>query len=143
MEVSGLISARRRGTAIVETEQGILVTAGRNKVFLLPGGGADHHESRTQAAMRELKEETGLKPLRAKFVFRHLGRVLKSHGHGYFQDHHTVVLVEAIGTPRPSHKIKYIDFYKQGSNICLSVVTKEIIDKYYDWKTTSRGESEW
>jgi 8-oxo-dGTP diphosphatase len=109
----------------------------------LPGGGAANHESRTQAAIRELREETNLKPLYAKFLFRHLGRVLKSHGHGYFQDHHTVVLVEAIGTPRPSHKIKYIDFYKQGSNICLSVVTKEIIDKYYDWKTTSRGESEW
>jgi 8-oxo-dGTP pyrophosphatase MutT (NUDIX family) len=136
------VSARRRGTAIVETERGILVTAGKGKIFLLPGGGADHHESRTQAAMRELREETGLRPLHAKFLFRHMGRVLKSYGHGYFQDHHTVVLVEAVGTPKPSHEIKCIDFYKPGSNIRLSGVTREIIDKYYIWKTTSK-ESKW
>ena len=128
------VSERRRGTAIVETERGILVTAGRNKVFLLPGGGADDHESRTQAAMRELREETGLKPLHTKFLFRHLGRVLKSQGHGYFQDHHTVCLVEVVGTPRPSHEIKYIDYYKPGSNIHISRVTRDIIDKYYAWK---------
>lgn len=28
---------RRRGTAIVDTPDGILVTASRNKLFLLPG----------------------------------------------------------------------------------------------------------
>ena len=133
---SGHISARRRGTAIVETDKGILVTAGRSKVFLLPGGGADRHESRTQAAMRELREETGLKPLHAKFLFRHLGRVLKSHGHGYFQDHHTVVLIEAIGNPRPSHEIKYVDYYKPGSKLHISGVTKEILNKYYMWKNS-------
>lgn len=131
---SGHVSERRRGTAIVETEHGILVTAGRSRVFLLPGGGADHHESRTQAAMRELREETGLRPLHAKFLFRHLGRISKSHGHGYFQDHHTVVLVDAVGTPRPSHEIKYVDYYKPGSNIHISGITREIIDKYYALK---------
>ncbi|MGD0904562.1 MAG: NUDIX domain-containing protein [Terracidiphilus sp.] len=136
METSGHVSERRRGTAIVETHQGILVTAGRSKVFLLPGGGAEHHESRTQAAMRELREETGLRPLHAKFLFRHLGRVSKSHGNGYFQDHHTVVLVYAVGTPKPSHEIKYVDYYKPGSNIHISGVTREIIDKYYAWKVS-------
>jgi 8-oxo-dGTP pyrophosphatase MutT (NUDIX family) len=139
METSGHVSERRRGTAIVETPQGILVTAGRSKVFLLPGGGADHHESRTQAAMRELREETGLRPLHAKFLFRYLGRVSKSHGHGYFQDHHTVVLVDAVGTPKPSHEIKYVDYYKPGSNIHISGVTREIIDKYYAWKASGGG----
>jgi hypothetical protein len=62
------ISSRRRGTAIVDTKQGILVTAGRNKVFLLPGGGANQNESRTQAALRELREETGLKTIHVKFL---------------------------------------------------------------------------
>ena len=132
------VSVRRRGTAIVETEQGILVTAGRGKVFLLPGGEADHRESRTQAAMRELREETSLRSSHAKFLFRHLGRVSKSHGHGYFQDHHTVVLVEAVGTPRPSHEIKYIDYYRPGCNVHISRVTSEIIDKYYVWKRKGR-----
>jgi 8-oxo-dGTP pyrophosphatase MutT (NUDIX family) len=140
METSGHISPRRRGTAIVDTEQGILVTAGRGKVFLLPGGGANYHESRTQAAIRELREETSLRPQRAKFLFRYLGRVSKSHGHGYFQDHHTVVLIAAVGTPRPSHEIKYVDYYKPGSKLHISGVTKEILNKYYMWKN-SRGVS--
>jgi 8-oxo-dGTP diphosphatase len=128
---------RRRGTAIVETEKGILVTAGRGGVFLLPGGGAKRGESRTKAAMRELREETGLKPYHVKYLFRHRGRVSKSHGHGYFQDHHTVCLVKAHGIPRPRHEIKYVAFYKPGSRVRISGVTREIIEKYYGYKKQS------
>jgi len=137
------VSPRRRGTAIVETDKGIIVAAGSRKVFLLPGGKADHHESRTQAAMRELTEETGMRSLHARVIFRHLGEVEKSYGHGYFQDHHTVCLVEAVGTPRPRHEIKYIDFYKPGCSVPISGTTKEIIDKYYNWKMANTGESNW
>jgi 8-oxo-dGTP diphosphatase len=128
------VKKRRRGTALVETEQGILVTAGRGGVFLLPGGGANRGESRTKAAMRELREETGLKPYYAKYLFRHRGRVSKSHGHGYFQDHHTVCLIKAHGTPRPRHEIKYVAFYKPGSGVRISGITREIIEKYYSYK---------
>lgn len=128
------ISSRRRGTAIVDTKQGILVTAGRKKVFLLPGGGANESESRTSAAIRELREETGLKTLHAKFLFRYVGGISRSHGHGYFRDHHTVCLIDAVGTTRPSHEIKYIDYYRPGRKIHLSRTTKKIIDKYYAWK---------
>jgi len=132
------VKKRRRGTAIVETEKGILVTAGKNKAFLLPGGGANKHESRMEAAMRELREETGLKPYYAKYLFRHMGRVHKSHGHGYFQDHHTVCLIKAHGTPSPRHEIKYIAFYKPGLGVHISGVTREIIEKYYRYKKKSR-----
>lgn len=132
------IKKRRRGTAIVETEEGILVTAGRSKVFLLPGGGADRGESRIKAAMRELREETGLKPYYAKYLFRYRGGVSKSHGHGYFQDHHTVLLVKAYDTPSPRHEIKYIAYYKQGSRIRISDATKEIIERYCAYKKRSR-----
>jgi 8-oxo-dGTP diphosphatase len=128
------VKKRRRGTALVETEKGILVTAGRGGVFLLPGGGANRGESRTKAAMRELREETGLKPYYAKYLFRHRGRVSKSHGHGYFQDHHTVCLIKAHGTPSPRHEIKYVAFYKPGSGVRISGVTREIIEKYYSYK---------
>jgi len=132
------VRKRRRGTAIVETEKGILVTAGRGRVFILPGGGANKGESRIEAAMRELREETGLKPYYAKYLFRHRGRVLESHGHGYFQDHHTVCLVKVHGTPRPLHEIKHVAYYKPGSGIRISGVTKEIIEKYYSYKKKSR-----
>lgn len=131
---------RRRGTAIVETEEGILVTAGRSKVFLLPGGEANRGESRTKAAMRELREETGLKPYRAKYLFRHRGRVHKSYGHGYFQDHHTVCLVKAKGVPRPRHEVKYVAYYKPGSKVHLSGVTREIIERYYAYKKGSKSK---
>jgi len=128
------VKKRRRGTALVETEKGILVTAGRGGVFLLPGGGANRGESRTEAAMRELKEETGLKPYYAKYIFRYRGRVSKSHGHGYFQDHHTVCLIKAHGTPSPRHEIKHVAFYKPGAGVRISGVTREIIEKYYSYK---------
>ena len=128
------IRNRRRGTAIVETEKGILVTAGRGGVFILPGGGADKHETRIEAAMRELREETGLKPYYAKYLFRHVGRVHKSHGHGYFQDYHTVCLIKAAGEARPCHEIKHIAYYKPGSDVRISGVTREIIEKYYAYK---------
>jgi 8-oxo-dGTP diphosphatase len=133
------VKKRRRGTALVETERGILVTAGRGGVFLLPGGGANRGESRTKAAMRELREETGLKPYYAKYLFRHIGKVHKSHGHGYFQDHHTVCLVKAHGTPRPRHEIKHLAFYQPGSGVRISGVTREIIEKYYSYK--KRGKA--
>lgn len=132
------VKKRRRGTAIVETEKGILVTAGGGRVFILPGGGAGKHETRTEAVMRELREETGLKPYYAKYLFRYVGRIHKSHGHGYFQDHHTVCLVKAHGTPSPRHEIKYVDFYKPGSGVRISGVTREIIEKYYGYKKKSR-----
>lgn len=48
------IRYRRRGTAIVETKRGILLTAGRRGRFILPGGGANRGESRFVAALREL-----------------------------------------------------------------------------------------
>ena len=132
------VKKRRRGTAIVETEEGILVTAGRGKVFILPGGGANRGETRTKAAMRELREETGLKPYYAKYLFRHIGKVNKSHGHGYFQDHHTVCLVKAHGNPSPRHEIKHVAFYKPGYGVRISGVTREIIEKYYSYKKKSR-----
>ena len=132
------VKKRRRGTALVETEKGILVTAGRSRVFLLPGGGANRGESRIEAAMRELREETGLKPYYAKYLFRHRGRVSKSHGHGYFQDHHTVCLIKAHGTPSPRHEIKHVAFYKPGARVHISGVTREIIEKYYGYKKKSR-----
>ena len=97
------VKNRRRGTAIVETDRGILLTAGRHgKPFILPGGGAKRGESRFMAALRELTEETGLLPYAAEIIFTHKGKIRPTmSGKHKFQDHHTVCLVKASGIPKP------------------------------------------
>lgn len=115
---------RKRGTAIVETDKGILLTAMSSGTFLLPGGGADKGESRFRASIRELEEETGLVAYSAKILFKYETKFNK----------HTVVLIQAKGTPRPRNEVKYIDYYKQGKNIKMSRGTKEIIEEYYKYK---------
>lgn len=128
------IRKRRRGTAIVEYKKGILVTSGRGKLFILPGGKAHRNETRTVAAMRELKEETGLEPHSAKLLFRHVGGVHRSYHGGYFQDLHTVVLIKASGRPRPRKEVKHLAYYTPGCDLRISRTTKKIIEKYYDYK---------
>lgn len=118
---------RRRGTAIVETSKGILLTAMSGGTFLLSGGGANKGESRFRAAIRELEEETGLTAYYAKIIFKH-----ESHSH-----RHTVVLIKAKGTPRPKNEVKYIDYYQPEKDIKISKGTKDIIKKYYEWKNGS------
>jgi ADP-ribose pyrophosphatase YjhB (NUDIX family) len=127
---------RRRGTAIVETDRGILLTSRNGKVFILPGGGAERDESRFVAALRELTEETGLRPYHAEIIFRHLGKVQKTlSGRRLFQDHHTVCLVKATGEARPGGgDSKHIAYYYAGCNVKISTTTREIIEKYYQWK---------
>ncbi len=131
------IYKRRRGTAIVETSKGILLVAGRSKLFILPGGGAEKNETRTEAAIRELREETGLIANYSKVLFRYIGSVHKSHSGGFFQDYHTVCLIKADGIPRPKHEIRYVEFYvpvDTASELKISRNTKEIIDIFYESK---------
>lgn len=122
---------RRRGTAIVETSQGILVVAGEGGLYLLPGGAARKGESRTSAAIRELREETGLIATDVKFLFRHMGHLHKSNYGGYFRDYHTVVLIRADGIPVPKHEVRYLSYYSSNSRVRVSQTTREIIDRFY------------
>lgn len=131
------VKYRRRGTAIVETDRGILLTAGRpGKPFILPGGGAKRGESRFMASLRELIEETGLLPYAAEIIFTHKGKVRPTMSGRYkFQDHHTVCLVKASGVPKPGGgDAKRISYYNPGCNVWVSTTTKEIIERYYEWK---------
>jgi ADP-ribose pyrophosphatase YjhB (NUDIX family) len=127
---------RRRGTAIIEKHKGILLTAGRHGAFILPGGGANRDESRFVAAIRELKEETGLLAYSSEIIFKHLGKIKPTHsGRHKFQDHHTVCVVKASGTPRPGGgDAKRLNYYYPGCKVHISTETKEIIERYYDWK---------
>lgn len=123
---------RRRGTAlVVNKDKEILLVSGRSKIFMLPGGGANKHETRFEAAQRELYEETGLKTISAKFLFRyHSSAVHKAHGGYYFKDHHTVVLIKAKGKVKPRSDAKYHCWYKPGMDVKLTSATKKIIEKY-------------
>lgn len=128
---------RRRGTAIVETKRGILLTGGRRgKPFILPGGGAKRGESRFVAALRELAEETHLLPYAAEVIFRHKGKIRPTmSGRHKFQDQHTVCLVKASGMPRPGGgDAKRIAYYYPGSEVWISSTTREILERYYEWK---------
>jgi|SRR3989344_4432028 len=121
---------RRKGSAIVDTPKGILVVAGRGKKFILPGGGAEKWESRKKATIRELYEETNLKTKSIKYLFSYVGSKWYDHHGKPIRNHAKVFLVKAEGIPKPKHEIKYIDFYKTGSNLHITGGTKKVIEKY-------------
>jgi len=118
---------RRRGTALVDTSKGILVASGRHKLFLLPGGGANKGESRKKAAIRELREETGLKAQNCKYLFSYNepedGRKIRNL--------HKIFLIKVTGEPKPNyHDVKHVRYWKENTDLKLSNTTKIIINKY-------------
>jgi 8-oxo-dGTP diphosphatase len=125
-----MTSIRRKGVAIVETKKGILVVAGKNKKFILPGGGAEKWESRKKAAIRELYEETDLKTRKIKYIFRYIGEKWNTHKGGRVRNHAKVFLVSVEGNPRPKHEIKHIAFWNTSSKIRISGGTRRILEKY-------------
>ena len=129
------LTQRRRGTAIVETKKGILLVAGFKKVFLLPGGGASRKESRMQAAIRELKEETGLEPYFAMALFRVEGR---THSFKHLTDLHTVYYIKAKGEAQAKQEIFHIHWYTAEKDIKISETTKKILEQYYEYKKRNK-----
>lgn len=115
-----MVSKRRRGTAIVDTPEGILVVSRDNRTFYLPGGGAEKGESRKDAAIRELKEETDLFAVDCCFLFEYTS----------FVNSHKVFLMETAGIARPGNEIKYIAYF-DGSNLKVSNTTWEILELYH------------
>ena len=126
---------RRRGTAIVETPQGILVVREKNKSFILAGGGARRHESRREAAIRELREETGLVAKTSTYLFSQKGKVHKDFRGGHYFDLHEVFLIAADGIAKPHGEIKEVAYFNN-SNVPVSYTTKKIIERYLALKKT-------
>lgn len=115
-----MVHRRRRGTAIVDSPNGILVVSEGGRTYYLPGGGARRGESRKNAAIRELMEETGLRATRCSYLFEYTS----------FSNHHKVFLIETKGVAEPRNEIKYLAYFN-GSNINVSDTTRRIIELYY------------
>ena len=65
---------RARATVIAEQKGRVLLVRERgSRSFSLPGGGIDRGESTVEAALRELREETQLAPVKAERLFDHEG----------------------------------------------------------------------
>jgi len=112
------VYGRRRGTAIVDTPKGIIVVKGKdpNSKFILPGGGPKGRESRLEASVRELREETGLIARGVLFMFEYQ----KS----------KVFLIDTIGLPHHHHEIAAIGYYTPSSNVAITYDTLIVIEQY-------------
>ena len=120
---------RKRGTAIVETDKGILVVShsrhGR-PTYMLPGGRVKRGEQSICGAIRELHEETGLYSLEAKYLF---DLITKHH-------EHKVYLIKTHGRLRKRHETTHIRFYNDSTKDKYKFAphVKPIIEKYYKMK---------
>lgn len=130
-----MVYRRRRGTAIVETPKGILVVSLDGINYTLPGGGARQDESRRDAAIRELMEETGMKAVSLTHLFEFTGGMHKGPRGGTFRNAHEVFLVTATGTPKAGQEVKRVSYY-DGSGPPLTPSAQKIITKYLSAKST-------
>ena len=65
---------RRRATVIAQQDGKVLLVREKGrKQFGLPGGGIEGRESTMEAALRELREETRLRPVKAERLFDYEG----------------------------------------------------------------------
>lgn len=137
MQTSRQLKKQYRGTAILDTTEGILVNATGGGNYLLPGGAADRKkgESRLEAAVRELREETGLYAYMAIELFEYVPPPFTKKN---FQDYHKVFYVKAKGNAKPGQEVKYLGYYNTGTEFIndrpISQIHRKIIEQYYEMR---------
>ncbi|AAM06033.1 NUDIX domain-containing protein [Methanosarcina acetivorans] len=115
----------RRGSVIVDTDEGVLLVSSSGGYYRLPGGKPKRGEASIQAAIRELREETGLRAYEVKYLFKfHASKIFR---------------IKGKGTPTPSNEIHHFAFFKPGKNMKVRVSenTIKILKKYYELNSDS------
>ncbi|HEY0286096.1 MAG TPA: NUDIX hydrolase [Pseudomonas sp.] len=115
---------KQRATIICRRENQILYVRKPKSKWTLPGGKVESHETPSQAAERELREETGL-------ILSELAYVAQFEG-GEVLHHVFEVSVTAIATPSPKNEIADCKWFtaKQLSNINVSPAAKSIVKAF-------------
>ncbi len=114
---------RQRATIIVEVDQRILLVENRGGLVLLPGGGINPEESRLQAAVRELAEETGLIAESMLFLFSHESAT----------NCHNVFWAAASGAALAGDDATALHFFDQDSPLLIarmSRASRQIIERF-------------
>lgn len=134
------IKYRRKGAILVKNKKGILVVSGKSGKYILPGGGANRGERRRDAAIRELKEETGLDVVKIRQLGNYTGKTFKSYSGKKIKNLGKLYSAKVKGKARPRNEIKKIAYWKPGSKIPISKGTENLI-KQYSEQTTRRRNS--
>jgi len=145
---------RPRGTAIIETDKGIILHKGkRGEGYILPGGEIEtaavkglkgikaKGESALEGTIREIYEELGLRPVKSRYLFKKEGSEISLYSlpggrqHWWSKNIYSVFEFKVRGRPKlKTHEVKDIIYYKPGMKVKLSKDTEAILKRYYSLK---------